>query len=119
MDDEEIIRETLKELLEHLGHNVTAVSSGEEAIKAYTLKKFDVVFLDITVKGGMGGKECIKELKKTDKKVRAIVYSGYPEEQVMINYREYGFCSSLKKPFTLDNLKKTLEECLKNNNGIN
>ncbi len=112
MDDDQNIRNTLKELLEFLGCNVTTVSSGEEALNYYKAEKFDIVLLDLTVKGGMGGKECISNLLKIDKNIKAIVYSGYSDSHVMVNYKNFGFCSFLKKPFTISSLKEAITNCL-------
>ena len=71
---------------------------------------FDLVILDLTVKGGMGGKEAIKELLKIDPKLKAIVSSGYSNDPVMNNFTAYGFAGALPKP----NSKKELLEALEN-----
>ncbi len=117
MDDEEIVRNVLEDLLTELGYEVVLTKSGEEALKEYVLSKnegkpFDLVILDLTVPNGMGGEETIKELKRLDLFVKAIVTSGYYDSPVMANYSNYGFCGRLKKPFVIDELKKAIESAL-------
>jgi DNA-binding NtrC family response regulator len=70
------------------------------------------VFLDLTIKGGMGGKECIIKLKEIDPNIKAIVYSGYSTDPVMTEYQKYGFKAVLKKPFNVAQLKKTISDTL-------
>ncbi len=102
MDDEEIIRESVGELLSMKGYEVEYAKDGEEAIELYeksmeTSKQFDVVILDLTIRGGMGGKETIKKLLEINSDVKAIVSSGYSNNPVMANYKEYGFSEVFNK----------------------
>ncbi len=110
MDDNDELRETVKELLELLGNKVYTATKGEEAIEIYKNNKIDLAILDLTIIGGMGGKETIKELLKIDKNVKAIVSSGYSDDDAMANYKEYGFIGKIEKPYTIAKLKKLLEE---------
>ncbi|HLV01713.1 MAG TPA: ATP-binding protein [Acidobacteriota bacterium] len=117
MDDEEIIRDCTVELLQELGYEVTAASDGLEAIEHYTRAMeegdpFDALIVDLTIPGGMGGKEAIERLRKIDPQICAVVSSGYSEDPVMANYQKYGFSAVLTKPFTLVELGKTLESLL-------
>jgi len=117
MDDEEDILYSLSELLKILGYNPLMAKNGEECIKIYQdflLKgeRIDLCILDITIKGGMGGKETIKKLKEIDENVKAVVSSGYSEDPIISTPSEYGFVASLKKPFKLDELTKLLKEIL-------
>ncbi len=114
MDDEEDIRNLLYDMLEMLGYKVFLSSKGEEAIDIYnkemkTGSKIDIVILDLTIVGGKGGKETIKDLKKRDPDVKAIVTSGYSNDPVISNYKKYGFLNYLKKPYNLEELKNVLE----------
>ena len=68
--------------------------------------------MDLTIPGGMGGEEAIKELKKVDPHVRAIVSSGYSNDPVMADYKEYGFCDVVTKPYTLEELSETVRRAL-------
>jgi len=115
MDDEEMLRDVASEILSSLGCNVTAVSSGEEAIKVFKEsqnkgKGFDIVILDLTVKGGMGGKEAIKKLLNIAPDIRAAVTSGYFDDPVLSEYKRYGFKAALIKPYNIRNIKKMLYE---------
>jgi len=113
MDDESYILEILLKMLKHQGYEVDCAHNGEEAIKLYSEKlsqnhPYDHVILDLTVYGGMGGKETIVELKKIDPGVKAIVSSGYSDNPIMANFKEYGFTSVLTKPYAIEDVIKAL-----------
>ncbi len=113
MDDEEIIRDVLKGMIEGLGHTVESASNGQEAVNKFKQAQnsgapFDAVILDLTVKGGMGGEQTIRSLMEMDPGIKAIVSSGYGEGPVLSNYQSYGFSAILKKPFLSAALEKTL-----------
>ena len=110
MDDNDELREVVTELLQLLGHNVYTATKGEEAIEIYKQNNIDYVILDLTIPGGMGGKETLKQLKKIDKNVKAVVSSGYTDDDVMANYKKYGFIAKIEKPYTLEKLKELLKE---------
>ena len=118
MDDEEIIRDVAGEMLNHMGFEVDYASHGEEALEKYTAaknngKRFDAVIMDLTVPGGMGGADAIKKLLEIDPEAKAIVTSGYSNNPVMANYKEYGFRATMSKPFNLDEVGEILERTLK------
>ena len=73
---------------------------------------FDAVILDLTVRGGMGGKETIKKLMEIDPAVRAIVSSGYSDDPVVANYEDYGFKNILSKPYELETISSVLHSLL-------
>jgi PAS domain S-box-containing protein len=115
MDDEEPIRQLITRMLEPLGYSVTTTADGVEALRKYEDARvkgdpFSAVILDLTVPGGMGGKETIQRLRALDPAVRAIVSSGYSEDPVMARYREFGFCSVVAKPYRLHELSMALRE---------
>ena len=118
MDDEEYIRELAVELIQKIGdYKVTVAKDGEEVIHLYqqTLKEggtFDAVILDLTVRGGMGGKEAIRRLREIDPKVRAIVCSGYSTDPVMSDFKTYGFQEAVKKPYRIQEMSKALNSLL-------
>ncbi|HEX2913444.1 MAG TPA: CHASE4 domain-containing protein [Chloroflexia bacterium] len=117
MDDDPNIRELFRELLDALGYNVEVTSDGNEAISSYRLAHetghpFAAVIMDLTVPGGMGGKEAVQKLKEYDPAVKAIVCSGYTNDTVMAEYREYGFSGLICKPYRLKELAKVLEEVI-------
>ena len=71
-----------------------------------------MVIMDLTIPGGKGGKEVIRELLELDPAVKAIVSSGYSNDPVMANYTEYGFKGFVNKPFKIEDLGKALEQVL-------
>jgi two-component system cell cycle sensor histidine kinase/response regulator CckA len=124
MDDEVALRTTISNMLKRIGfEHVEVAASGEEALDLYkkavqAKQPFDVVILDLTVPGGMGGKETMEKLLEVDPGVVAIVSSGYANEAIMADYINYGFKGVIVKPYTFDELKSTLHELinsLKNN----
>ena len=120
MDDEEMVRSMVGSILKRLGYEVEMVENGERVIEAYqtaqTLARpFDAFLLDLTVRGGMGGKETIRRLLKLDPEVKAIVLSGYDQSKVIQEYEVYGFKAALTKPFLVDDLKTILIKILEKN----
>ena len=117
MDDNEVVRDVVKRMLENLGYKVECAIDGAEAIDKYKKslkkgKKYDVVIMDLTIPGRMGGKEAIKELRKIDPEVKAIVSSGYSNDAVMSNYKKYGFVGIITKPYTISGLGMVLKEVI-------
>jgi PAS domain S-box-containing protein len=117
MEDEEMLRETLVEVLTAAGYDVESVSDGEQAVDVYQRAlsagtRFDAVIMDLTISGGMGGKQTIEKLLKVDPNVRAIVSSGYSNDPIMSNYREYGFAGVLAKPYKIEDVNKLLSRIL-------
>lgn len=109
MDDEPMIRDISRMLLSELGYTVECVENGERALELYLKWKnagspFDVVMLDLTVPGGLGGLETINKLMEIDPDVKAVVCSGYSDSPVLANYRDHGFQGVLCKPFQLEEL---------------
>jgi signal transduction histidine kinase/ActR/RegA family two-component response regulator len=118
MDDEAFIRELAVELFQKIGdYKVTVAKDGEEVIHLYqqALKEgstFDAVILDLTVRGGMGGKEAIRRLQEIDPTVRAIVSSGYSTDPVMSDFKVYGFREAVRKPYQIQEMSKALSSIL-------
>lgn len=119
MDDQASILKMFKRILEHMGYQVTCAVNGEETLKYYkdalsTEKRYDLVILDLTIPGGLGGADTIKELLKIDPKIKAIVSSGYSNDPVMANYKDYGFCDIVAKPYTRTRLIEVLNRVFNN-----
>ena len=117
MDDDEDFLKSFAEIIETLGHEVHLSTKGEEAMQKYIEfmgagKTFDLVILDMTIKGGLGGIETFKELKKIDPSVKALVASGYSDKLSDSEYTELGFGGYLRKPFSVDELKRSLSKYL-------
>ncbi|MEA3360720.1 MAG: ATP-binding protein, partial [Thermodesulfobacteriota bacterium] len=117
MDDEEMIRDLVKAQLTRLGHEAVLVADGEQAINEYQKLQdsgtpVDLVIMDLTIPGGMGGQEAGKRLLQVDPRAKIIVASGYSNDPVMAGYREYGFCAAVAKPFDLAELRKGIESAL-------
>jgi CheY-like chemotaxis protein len=118
MDDEEYVRDIATQLLQYLGYSVQTAQEGKEALDLYKRgresgERYAAVIMDLTVPGGMGGKETIREFKKFDPDVKAIVSSGYANDPIMANFREYGFDGMVPKPYKLEELAETLHQVIK------
>lgn len=115
MDDEEMIRKVTSKMLEELGYRVETARNGEEAISKFKEpgdNPFDLIILDLTVQGGMGGKETVREIRKINPSVKALVSSGYSNDLALSNFSEFGFDNYLVKPFTLSDLSEKITETL-------
>lgn len=117
LDDDKMIRSIACEMLATIGHEVTSVGTGETALEAYRAARdagraFDLVILDLTIRGGMGGVETLRNLLEIDPAVKAVVSSGYSDDAVMSDYHKYGFKARLTKPYRLGELRDTLNALL-------
>ena len=115
MDDELPIRKLAVQLLQRLGCTVETAADGAEAIRLYESARdrgepFGAVIADLTVPNGMGGKDMIRELRARDPEVLAIVSSGYSNDPVMANFRDFGFAGVMPKPYSSEDLATALEE---------
>jgi two-component system cell cycle sensor histidine kinase/response regulator CckA len=115
MDDEEVIRDVAGEMLRHLGCEVEVVEDGEQAVGRYrgalaAGNPFEMVIVDLTVPGGVGGMEVVERLLKIDPAVKVIISSGYSNDPAMVNFRQYGFQGVVVKPFKLEDLSTTLQK---------
>ena len=117
MDDEEMLRNLADQMLNRLGYDIETAKNGSEAIELYKQamnagKPFDAVILDLTIKGGMGGKGAVKALLKIDPQVKAIVASGYSNDPVITDFKQYGFMDALVKPHTMEDLGNALDKIM-------
>ena len=117
LEDEEAIIEMINAILVKTGYKVVITKDGKDTLDQYKKaresgKSFDIVMVDLTIPGGMGGMETIKRLKKIDPNVKAIVCSGYSDSPAMSNYKDYGFCDSLPKPYHTRELKEKLHKVI-------
>ena len=117
VDDEEAIRALVEFTLERLGYQVTQAESALEGVEIYRQKlkageRFDAVILDLTLPGGMGGKEALKKLMEVDPTVNAIVSSGYALDATMSRYQDDGFRGVIAKPYEAAELGKIVHEVI-------
>jgi two-component system, cell cycle sensor histidine kinase and response regulator CckA len=117
LDDEETLRNMVGQMLNHLGHNVEFAGDGVEAIELFCRARdsgapFDVVILDLTIRGGMGGNEAIQRLREIDPSVKAIVSSGHSNDPILGDFRGFGFSGVLHKPYRMRELAEILQEMM-------
>jgi len=118
MDDEESVRQIAGKIVRALGYEAAYARDGREAIDIWREARakgqpFDVAIMDLTVPGGMGGREAIRELLAIDPEAKAVVSSGYCQDPVMANFRDYGFRDVLAKPYSVLDVSRALSALLK------
>jgi CheY-like chemotaxis protein len=117
MDDEDFIRDVAIQMLSKMGYEVSSAKDGEEAVEIFrqaqqSKKPFDAVIMDLTIPGGMGGKEAIGKLRELDPKVKALVSSGFSNDPIMSNFRDYGFEGVVKKPYRIQDMSEALRSVI-------
>jgi len=117
MDDEAIIFKVASRFLSRLGYMVEYAKDGTEAIEMYQSamksgSSFAAIIMDLTVPGGMGGKEAIEKIIQLDPQVKAIVSSGYSNDPIMANYADFGFKGVVEKPYKMNDLSNTLSQII-------
>lgn len=117
MDDEESILDVMSQMLRRRGFEVVCTRDGSETITAYREafeagQRFDAVIMDLTIPGGMGGKEAITSLQAVDSTVAAIVSSGYSNDPIMADFRAYGFSGVVPKPYSINDLVIALNQVI-------
>jgi len=110
MDDEDDLRDSFKTMLELFDCKVTVTKNGEETLKEVENKNFDIIVLDLTIKGGLSGEDTIKALRDKEIDSVFVVSSGYSDSEIITNYKEFGFDFYLPKPFSMENLKQMLSQ---------
>ncbi len=117
MDDEDFILDLVEHMLRQLGLDMVRAGSGMEAVELYRNARLkggglDLLIMDLTIPGGMGGKEAAEILRREFPDVKMIVSSGYSNDPVMASYRDYGFSGVLVKPYRCEDLATLLAEVL-------
>jgi two-component system cell cycle sensor histidine kinase/response regulator CckA len=118
MDDEELIRKVSGEILTALGYEVHFAHDGTEAIEIYKREKnngapFDLVIMDLTIPGGIGGKEAIVKLREFDSNATVIVSSGYSVDPIMADFKKYGFSGVINKPYSANQVSEVISKILR------
>lgn len=106
MDDEAMIREMATEMLNYLGYQATTCENGAEAIARYKAAlesgtPYSAVIMDLTIPGGMGGKEAAEQIRAIDPQACLIVSSGYSNDPIMSDCSAYGFNGAIAKPYKM------------------
>lgn len=117
MDDNPHVIETAGDILKEEGFRVTFALDGKETIDKYMKAQkandpFDLVIMDLTIPGGMGGKEAVEKLKKKDPEAKVIASSGYSNDPVMAYYHRYGFAAVVSKPYVASSLLQAVKRVL-------
>ncbi len=117
MDDETYILDVVSQMLERLGYDVQVASTGENALSYFRAAQalgtpFDLVLLDLTVPGGLGGKATLELLRDIDPNIRAVASSGYSDDPVMARPKDFGFHSTINKPYVQKELAHVIEAAL-------
>ena len=117
IDDDETLRRSVGKGLSRLGYEVAYAEDGKEGIKIYeearaSGRPIDAVVMDLTIPGGMGGKDAARELLRTDPDAKLIVSSGYSTDPVMSDFRAHGFRAVISKPYRIEELGETLRRVL-------
>ena len=117
MDDEEVIRNVAKRMLELLGYQVELAGDGDEALELYRSdmrsgESFHAVLMDLTITEGLGGRETIKKLLAMDPAARVAVSSGYSNDPIMAEYQSYGFSGVISKPYDIQTLSQVIDQVI-------
>jgi len=117
MDDEEIVADIAKQMLEYLGYEVCVVENGEEAIEEYRESHsggmpYSLVIMDLNIPGGMGGMEAVKGVLDVDESAKVIVATGFSTDPIVNDYKDYGFSGCIAKPFDLKGLQDVVNHVL-------
>ena len=117
MDDDRFIRDILGRMIDRLGCRSSLAADGNEAIFLYqeamdSGHPFDAVIMDLTVPGGMGGKDAVRRILRVDPEATVVVTSGLPNDPILTEYQRFGFRGSVAKPFTFDQIAETLASVL-------
>jgi two-component system cell cycle sensor histidine kinase/response regulator CckA len=120
VDDEEAIRLLVDFTLTRLGYEVFTAETAERGIEIYREalgrgRQFDLVILDLTLPGGIGGKEALKRLIEIDPLVNAVVSSGYAMDATMSRYEDFGFRGVIAKPYEASELGRKVHAFIEAN----
>ena len=115
MDDEEMVGEIALQMLDYLGFDAVHVFDGEAAIQEFQGQKdkgqpFNAVIMDLTIPGGMGGKEAVTKILAVDSNAQIFVSSGYSNDPAMVHFKDFGFTGVIVKPFDLAAIQKVLDQ---------
>jgi CheY-like chemotaxis protein len=115
MDDEDMVGEIACQMLDYLGYEAVHVFDGEAAIQEFQVQKekgwpFCAVIMDLTIPGGMGGKEAVRKILAIDNTAQVFVSSGYSTDPAMVSFQDFGFSGVIVKPFDLAAIQQILDQ---------
>ena len=121
MDDDEMMRIINQKMFQHYNCNVSLASNGEEAVALFHKGEkeeagFDLTLLDLRVDEGMGGVEASEKILECNPGAKIILISGDAGNEVILNYKEYGFVAALTKPFSIDTVEYVVQQFLHQDN---
>jgi DNA-binding NtrC family response regulator len=111
VDDEPIVRESIRDWLEDAGYQVAMASSGEEALEMVAKEDFSILVLDVRLPGKTGIK-VLKELKELKPQIKSIVITAYPSVELAVEAMKLGAVDYLIKPVAPDDLERLIRETL-------
>ena len=117
MDDDEAVLEVTSEILRVFGYEVEIAHDGKEALELYHQgmingKRFDIVIMDLTIPGGMGGRDAVVELHKLDPEAKAMVSTGHADDPAVSQFSDHGFVGVIPKPYRIDELDKRIKRAM-------
>jgi len=117
MDDDSMVRDMTKQMLTRYGYEILLAENGHEAIEIYNKyfkenRCIDIIIMELTIPGGMGGKDAVQEILRINPEAKVVVASGYSNDPVMAHCQKYGFKASIAKPFQLAELNKLITEIM-------
>jgi CheY-like chemotaxis protein len=117
MDDEEMIRSLFEKTLSRIGYEVVSAKDGDEAVVLYKKAEeagtpIDLIIMDLTIPGGVGGKDAVKKIHEINPAAKVIVSSGYSNDPVMADFNKYGFCGTMVKPFLMRELEDVVAKAV-------
>ncbi len=117
LDDEELILELVEDIFHVLDLDVETVLDGRQAVEIFGKAKekgepFDLVLLDMTLPGELDGAAALREMRKIDPEIKAVVSSGYSADDIVSNASKYGFDAAVPKPYSISVLRETINKLL-------
>lgn len=114
MDDDKTMREMIGIMLSKLNHEVDYAINGTQAIEKYTTGQFDLVIVDLSIRGGENGYKIFQKLQAHDPNIKVVVASGHAHSPMVLKPKNYGFSGSLTKPFRMETLQEVVSAVLNN-----
>jgi len=114
IEDDPVVQEVLTATLTATGYSVDVASEGETGVAMYQETfshgaSYQLVISDLTIPGGMGGKEAVLKILAIDPDAKVIATSGYAMDPIMAQYDKFGFKGRIAKPFRLQDVQREIE----------